>query len=103
MHVTYLVKLAGVQGSFWVQELQPCTDLHVPPSLFFLFLPSIHLTAGHLCLLCLFCLDNYRLRLCFLLALLWEYSPLDIRSFTCCSGIGFALWLWSRRYWRTIL
>lgn len=46
MHVTYLVKLAGVQGSFWVQEIQPCTNVHVPPSLFFCsFLPFTLLQA----------------------------------------------------------
>lgn len=81
------------------------TTLHqyTCPCFSFLFLPSIHLTAGHLSLLCLFSLNNYRLKLCFLLALLWESSPLGIRSFTYCSGAGFSLRLWSRRYWRTTL
>lgn len=71
------------------------TTLHqyTCPSFSLLFLPSIHLTAGHLSLLCLFSLNNYRLKLCFLLALLWESSPLGIRSFTYCSGVGFSLQL----------
>lgn len=97
MHVTYLVKLAGVWGSFWVQEIRISTNICVPPSL--LFLPYVYLTAAHLSLLCLFSLKitglNYAFNLHFFEGLHLLVSPFnsdpeatDAPSYLCICLLG---------------